>query len=391
MLPKFVQKTNPEPTPKEDLLAALAVVGTEAGTREAPEKPTEAAPEEPPALPEELADPRFDAFKAALAKQDFAAASQEVAALSGSLDAPTLGALTRTMEQAVQALEKKPAPEPQVTAAASPPGEPPPDLAASPAAMPEPAPAPASWDAGPFFAKLGGKDFAGAEAELAMARESLPSAMHAGLAAQLGSAREMARQLESSQRELEESRRRTTEIQESSVARLESSVQELGKATAAAQLAAEEARKLRDEMTQLREAGPPAPAPGSSPASPPSGTVNESTAPLELPETVAITFGFDSSLLSKEQKARLSRVVESLAGEPRLAVQLRGHADRSGNAAYNAMLAQARAESIKDALLGSGIAGTRLSVLSFGASQAAVPGTKAEELRKVEIVFRKAD
>lgn len=71
-----------------------------------------------------------------------------------------------------------------------------------------------------------------------------------------------------------------------------------------------------------------------------------------------------------------------------------GHADRSGGEAYNARLAQLRAETVATALRGHGIPAERIRVTQYGETAPAVPTDDDvyEALnRRVEITFKPSD
>jgi len=92
--------------------------------------------------------------------------------------------------------------------------------------------------------------------------------------------------------------------------------------------------------------------------------------------------------LGGPNETKLAPVIEAMQQEPRLLVQLRGHSDASGNTEYNAILARARCEVVRDYLVSKGIDPKRLEVISFGDTQAATSGKSAEELRRVDVIFR---
>ncbi len=69
-------------------------------------------------------------------------------------------------------------------------------------------------------------------------------------------------------------------------------------------------------------------------------------------------------------------------------MQLRGHADATGDTEYNAILARARCEVVRDFLVTKGIDAKRLEVISFGDTQAASSGKTPEELRRVDVIFQ---
>lgn len=109
---------------------------------------------------------------------------------------------------------------------------------------------------------------------------------------------------------------------------------------------------------------------------------------IDLPEPAAVLFGFDSTSISEDSRKILIPVAESMKSKAGLSVQLRGHSDTSGASDYNAILALARCEMVRDFLVEQGVDPKRISVVSFGKTQAGGSGKSAEELRRVDLIFR---
>jgi len=377
VLPKFVQRVEP-PTPKEDLAAALAAVSLD----EEPAPPGTSPPlEEPAAATSPLREEaRFADFFAALDGRNFEAAGAAFLEVSGELDAETRALLTAEMEMAISAMAPAgPASEP--IAAATPeateeflaPVAPAADAPAPPA--PTTAPAPQAEILG-YMSSIQNGDFEGARALLSTLSEKVDPATKTMLETTLATAEKKEAELAASRRHLEESQAQMAKLQQESISQIQASVKELTMATKAAREAVEETARLRTEVETVKTTAAAAPA-AAAPA-----------APVELPDPISIAFAFDSTYLSDESKAKLEPVVEMLGKEASLSLQLRGHTDGRGAADYNALLAQARCEVVRDFLLGKGIEGKRLAVVSFGKSQAEGSGKSAEELRRVELIFR---
>jgi outer membrane protein OmpA-like peptidoglycan-associated protein len=91
--------------------------------------------------------------------------------------------------------------------------------------------------------------------------------------------------------------------------------------------------------------------------------------------------------VSDEAKSTLEPAAEALIAEERLKLQLRGHADPSGNTEYNAIIARARCEVVRDFLVEKGVNPQRITVISFGDTQSAGSGKTAAELRRVDAIF----
>ena len=67
-----------------------------------------------------------------------------------------------------------------------------------------------------------------------------------------------------------------------------------------------------------------------------------------------------------------------LQRNPELKVELAGHTDDVGNANYNLKLSSERAVVVRDALIGKGIDGNRLTAKGYGAAKPLVPNDNDE-------------
>jgi outer membrane protein OmpA-like peptidoglycan-associated protein len=383
VLPKFVQRAEP-PTSKEDLAAALAAVALDDTTPVPEPQPAATAPAEVEAPSPLREEARFKAFFTSIDEQNFEAAGASFMELSPDLDPETRALLTAQMELAITAMtpkekvtttvaEASPAstddPIAPVTPAADAPA---PALvsAAAPVSAPEP-----TLDMVSYMASVQSGDFATARALLGKLPEKFDPATRTMLESTLATAEKNEAELAASRRQLLESQAQMTKLQQESITQMQASVKELTMATKAAREAVEETAKLRTEVETVKTtaSAPPAVVPAT---------------PVVMPEPLSIAFAFDSTYLSDESKAKLEPVVAALNGEPSLSLQLRGHTDGRGAADYNALLAQARCEVVRDFLVSKGLEGKRLSVVSFGKSQADGSGKTADELRRVEVLFR---
>ncbi len=79
-----------------------------------------------------------------------------------------------------------------------------------------------------------------------------------------------------------------------------------------------------------------------------------------------VHFGFDKYDLDGEARDALARNLDWLRQNPRAKVELEGHADSRGTIEYNLALGAKRAKSVKDYLVGQGVAGDRISTISYG-------------------------
>lgn len=91
-----------------------------------------------------------------------------------------------------------------------------------------------------------------------------------------------------------------------------------------------------------------------------------------------IFFDFDKATLRPESQAELERVYKLMAEEyPKLKIELSGHTDDRGNAAYNVDLSERRAKAVVDYLVKKGIGADRLKSAGYGLTQPMVPNTSA--------------
>lgn len=81
-----------------------------------------------------------------------------------------------------------------------------------------------------------------------------------------------------------------------------------------------------------------------------------------------ITFAFDSARIDPQSYPVLDEVAAALKAKPSLVVEIGGHTDARGRAAYNQRLSQQRAQAVRDYLVSKGIAPSRLTVKGYGAA-----------------------
>lgn len=82
-----------------------------------------------------------------------------------------------------------------------------------------------------------------------------------------------------------------------------------------------------------------------------------------------IFFDFDKATLRKESTNELERLTKLLNDMPSLKIEISGHTDSKGNAAYNQTLSDARSKSVVDYLIAKGIAADRLTHKGYGLTQ----------------------
>ena len=102
-------------------------------------------------------------------------------------------------------------------------------------------------------------------------------------------------------------------------------------------------------------------------------------APEEVVQMVAnfqrVFFELDSATLDASSKGALDENVEIMTNNPRIKVELQGHADERGTTDYNLALGQRRADSVRSYMMNSGVSPSRLSVVSYGEEKPLRGGT----------------
>lgn len=102
-----------------------------------------------------------------------------------------------------------------------------------------------------------------------------------------------------------------------------------------------------------------------------------------------VNFDFDIDTPKEGSVAILRSIASSLKDCPDVVVEVGGHTDSKGTDAYNLDLSQRRMNSVKEILVGYGVAGRRLKVTGYGESMpVATNGTEAgrAQNRRVEFV-----
>lgn len=72
------------------------------------------------------------------------------------------------------------------------------------------------------------------------------------------------------------------------------------------------------------------------------------------------------STIAADQRPVLERQARWLGQYPQATVQMEGHADERGTREYNLALGQRRANAARDVLVAGGVAGARISTISYG-------------------------
>ena len=95
-----------------------------------------------------------------------------------------------------------------------------------------------------------------------------------------------------------------------------------------------------------------------------------------------IHFEFDSSVLLSDAREILKWKAEWLRNNPDAQVIIEGHCDERGTNEYNLALGERRAMSAKSYLMDLGIAGSRLTSISYGEERPVDPGHNEEAWAK---------
>ncbi|MBV2359611.1 OmpA family protein [Thalassococcus sp. CAU 1522] len=103
-----------------------------------------------------------------------------------------------------------------------------------------------------------------------------------------------------------------------------------------------------------------------------------------------ILFATDSATLRPDLVGDLRDVAASLQAYPNTTVQVIGHTDNTGGAAYNLDLSQRRAQSVANVLIGQGVPSFRIATFGRGEDQPIASNLTPEgraQNRRVEIVI----
>ena len=90
---------------------------------------------------------------------------------------------------------------------------------------------------------------------------------------------------------------------------------------------------------------------------------------MEVGSTIVLNnifFDFDKSTLRNESFPELERLLKLLNDYPTLKIEISGHTDNKGSAAYNKTLSENRAKTVVDYLVGKGIGKDRLTFAGYG-------------------------
>ncbi len=102
---------------------------------------------------------------------------------------------------------------------------------------------------------------------------------------------------------------------------------------------------------------------------------------VELP---IVRFSFNSVRIAPAERAKVSRIAQTLKERPDAALRIEGYADSRGSKAVNEQVSKARAEAVKESLVSQfGIDASRISAVGMGSDKEAAAG----EARRAVSVF----
>lgn len=94
-----------------------------------------------------------------------------------------------------------------------------------------------------------------------------------------------------------------------------------------------------------------------------------------------VTFQPNSDKLTTEGRGTLDGVAATLKGQEDLKVEIAGHTDSVGSDAYNALLSQRRADSVRTYLTGKGIDKARMTAVGYGEAEPVAPNDSEDGRR----------
>jgi peptidoglycan-associated lipoprotein len=137
-------------------------------------------------------------------------------------------------------------------------------------------------------------------------------------------------------------------------------------------------------------AAPPPPPPAARPSTPPpppissipTGPVPGSAQDFIVNVGDRVYFDYDKYQVRADAEPILSAQATWLARYPSVQVRIEGNADERGTEEYNLALGARRANSIRDFLVARGVAGSRISTISYGKEKPIDPGNDEQAWAK---------
>ena len=101
-----------------------------------------------------------------------------------------------------------------------------------------------------------------------------------------------------------------------------------------------------------------------------------------------VNFETDSAKLTPESEAIIDKVADGLRSHPEVKVEVGGHTDSAGRRRVNHRLSKARAEAVRDDLIGKGVPASQMTAVGYGWSTPIASNQTAEgraKNRRVEL------
>lgn len=95
-----------------------------------------------------------------------------------------------------------------------------------------------------------------------------------------------------------------------------------------------------------------------------------------------IFFGYDRANLDESSRADLQANADWMKANSSVRIQIEGHCDNRGTIEYNVALGERRANAVRTYMMGLGIPGERLSIISYGEEKPLVMGDSEESFSK---------
>jgi peptidoglycan-associated lipoprotein len=132
---------------------------------------------------------------------------------------------------------------------------------------------------------------------------------------------------------------------------------------------------------------PPPPPPAERPAPPPVAQAPTGPVPGSMQDFVVnvgdrVYFDYDKYDIRADAQPVLSAQAAWLVKYPSVKVRIEGNADERGTREYNLALGSRRANSVKDFLVGHGVAADRIETISYGKEMPIDPGNTEEAYAK---------
>jgi len=103
--------------------------------------------------------------------------------------------------------------------------------------------------------------------------------------------------------------------------------------------------------------------------------------PIKVGQSIVlrnIFFDFDKATLRPESKTELENLIKLMNDNPNIKIEISGHTDNIGSAAYNQKLSESRAKAVVDYLIEHGIDRSRLSYMGYGFEKPIAPNDTEE-------------